>query len=170
MNAALQLRIDDRLPTPAMPWRQKIKTIVQEMGKMEQVECPLRHHFLPGLYIREIFMPAGSVVIGKIHRTRHFNIIQSGHVSLVDESGTTDLFGPCTFVSEAGVQKTLYIHTDCTWSCIHLTHNKDMESLEDELIEPDNYPVFDRTTERAAISHASSHNNFLEHKSWHGQQ
>jgi hypothetical protein len=138
-------------------WREKIAAIIGGLGEMPQVECPLKHYFAPGTYIREIFMPAGAVVVGKIHKTEHFNIIQRGAVSLIGADGTTQfLRGPVTFVSKAGVQKVLYIHEDTVWSTVHLTDERDLDRLEAQLIEPDSsYPQFDRTIERAAIAQAA---------------
>ncbi len=123
---------------------------------MPQVECPLKHYFAPGVYIREIFMPAGSVVIGKIHKTEHFNIIQTGSCTLISEDGTREILkSPHTFVSKAGIQKVLYIHEDMVWSTVHLTEERDLEKLEALLIEPNDYPVFDREPERLAIAAAA---------------
>ena len=141
---------------PDLNWREKVSYLVDEFAKLPQVECPLRHYFAPNVYIREIFMPSGAVVIGKIHKTEHFNIIQRGCVSLISENGDREvLHGPCTFVSKAGVQKVLYIHEDTVWSTIHITDERDLEKLEAQLIEPDKYPQFDRTAERLAIEQAA---------------
>lgn len=140
----------DSLPATA-EWRDKIALLMRTFGKLDQVDCPLKHHFAPGVYIREIFMPAGSIVIGKIHKTEHVNIIQRGRVRVFQEAGQMEL-GPCTFVSKAGVQKVLYILEDTVWSTVHVTDNRDLASLEAELIEPhDSYPLLDRTLERLQI-------------------
>jgi len=137
-------------------WKDKVHYLVKEMGALPQVDCPLKHYFAPGVYIREIFMPAGSIVIGKIHKTEHFNIIQKGCVTIVREDGTHEtLKGPLTFVSYAGVQKVLYIHEDTVWSTVHITQNRDLENLEAELIEPDDYPRVNRTLERLQIVKAA---------------
>ena len=137
-------------------WKEKISFLVNEMSAIPQVDCPLKHYFAPGIYVREIFMPAGSVVIGKIHKTEHFNIIQKGCVTLHNADGSKEILtGPLTFVSKPGVQKVLYIHEDTIWSTVHKTENKDIESLEAELIEPDDYPRFNRTLERIEILRAS---------------
>ena len=139
-----------------LTWKDKISVLVKGIGELPQEECPLKHYFAPHVYIREIFMPAGLVVIGKIHKTEHFNIIQKGKVSIVSEDETKVLEGPCTFISAAGVQKVLYIHEDTIWSTVHVTENRDLESLEAELIEPDeSYPILDRYAERIAIAKAS---------------
>ncbi len=137
-------------------WRSKVAVLIKEFGEHEQVDCPLKHFFAPGVYIREIFMPAGSIVIGKIHKTEHFNIILQGKVSIIHDDYRHEILqGPLTFVSKAGVQKVLYIHEDTTWSCVHLTDERDLEKLEAQLIEPADYPLFDRTTERLEIEEAA---------------
>lgn len=147
----------NELSIPDLPWKEKLAYLVERFGKEMQVECPLKHHFAPGVYLREIFMPAGAIVIGKIHKTEHFNIIQKGKVSLIGEGETCVLEGPCTFVSKAGIQKVLYIHEDTIWSTVHLTEERDLERLEAQLIEPDSsYPLLDRTAERLAIEKAAA--------------
>lgn len=137
-------------------WRQKISVMMRGLGTLPQVECPLKHNFLPGIYLREIFMPADTVVIGKIHKTRHFNILQKGKVLLISEHDKKILEGPITFVSEPGIQKLLYIYEDTFWSTVHLTNNTDLESLEAELIEADDsYPILDRLKEKLDIELAA---------------
>lgn len=144
-------------------WQDKIAALVEGFGQMPQVECPLKHYFAPGTYIREIFMPAGLVVIGKIHKTEHFNIIQKGCVSLFGADGSREVLrGPMTFVSKPGVQKVLYIHEDTVWSTVHITEERDLERLEAALIEPhSSYPKFDRTAEREAIAQAAASERLL---------
>ena len=135
-------------------WKEKVAFLVRGMGAMPQTEMPLKHYFAPHVYIREIFMPKGTIVIGKIHKTEHFNIVQTGSATLLNEDGTRKfLKAPCTFVSKGGVQKVLYIHEDMVWSTVHVTENRDMESLEAEIIEPDDsYPHLNRTLERLMIA------------------
>lgn len=95
------------------------KTLGEEMLALPQVECPLEHFFAPGIYIREIFMPAGTVVIGRIHKTEHFNIILEGRVRVIVDGEVHELKAPCTFVSKAGVSKVLNVLEDCRWQTIH---------------------------------------------------
>jgi hypothetical protein len=148
-------------------WNSKIKQAIQFMAGLEQTPMPLKHYFLPGVYIREIFMPAGTFVIGKKHKTQHFNIVLQGEVALIGEGGVKEVItAPHTFISNAGVQKALYIYRDCVWQTVHLTSERDMDALEAQLIEPDDYPVFDRTEERAAIAAAAKAEPLqLEHAS-----
>jgi hypothetical protein len=121
--------------------KQKLAYLVHEFKKIDQVDCPVTHRYAPGVYLREIFMPAGSIVIGKIHKTEHFNILLSGSCLLRHDDGTVErLESPRTFVSKAGVQKVLYILTDMTWQTVHVTDETDLEKLEELLIEPMQVP------------------------------
>ncbi len=106
------------------------------MSKFPQVECPVKHHFSPGLYMREIFMPAGTIVIGKVHKTEHFNIIMQGSCYIVHDDGSHEVISaPSVFVSQAGVQKVLVITEDMTWMTTHVTDETDIQKIEDMIIE-----------------------------------
>jgi hypothetical protein len=99
------------------------------------IECTTKHHFSDGVYVREITMPTGSVILGAEHTTTHFNIISKGACILLDlDEGTrTEIIAPCTFESKAGVRKLLYIVEECVWSTVHVTNETDVEKLEAEL-------------------------------------
>lgn len=119
--------------------RGDILALQAAMEPMPQVECPLKHHFAPGMYAREIFIPAGTVVVGKIHRHAHINIIQQGLVKVVTEFGEQVYAGPHTFVSQPGTKRALVTLTDTIWTTIHTNPNDhtDPELLEREIIAPD---------------------------------
>lgn len=106
----------------------------REILKMEQVVCPLVHKFAKGLYIREIFMPAGALIIGHEHKTEHFNIVLSGRARVMIEGKIEDIVAPCTFVSGPGVRKVLLILEDMRWATTHVTDETDISKLEDLLI------------------------------------
>lgn len=98
--------------------------------------CPLVHHFAPGLYAREILLPAGSVVVGKIHRHAHINTISRGRVTVATEFGTEELIGPCTFVSIPGTKRVVVAHEDTIWTTYHPTEETDLSVIEDQVIAP----------------------------------
>jgi hypothetical protein len=117
--------------------REYIAGIAREMAKCPQTECPVVHRFAPGVYLREIYMPAGTIVIGKIHKTEHFNILIKGACVIRHDDGRSEeLRAPMTFVSKAGVQKVLHILEDMIWQTVHVTPETDLVKLEAELIEP----------------------------------
>lgn len=114
--------------------------------KLSQVEgafkgdnelCPLKHSFAPGIYVREIRIPAGTWITGKIHKHSHPNFLMSGTVDVFTESnGTERLVGPMVMISPAGTKRALYAVTDLHWCTVHFnpSNTEDLKKLEDEII------------------------------------
>tara|TARA_R110002012_G_scaffold262505_1_gene444806 strand:+ start:3685 stop:4173 length:489 start_codon:yes stop_codon:yes gene_type:complete len=117
--------------------RESIAGLVAKMKELTQVECPVKHRFSGGLYLREILMPAGSIVIGKIHATEHFNIIISGECIVATTEGVKHIKAPYTFVSEPGIQKCVINLTDVIWQTTHVTDKTDVAEIEKDVIAED---------------------------------
>jgi hypothetical protein len=100
--------------------------------KQEQIDCPVTHEFAPGVYMRTIFMPKGTFVIGKSHKTEHFNIVHTGKCRLMMDGEVSLVEAPHMFVSKPGVKKILMILEDMNWSTVHPTDETDLEILEAE--------------------------------------
>jgi len=101
-------------------------------GTLPVAECPLKHHYANGLYAREIFIPAGSVVVGKIHRHEHLNLISRGRVYVVTEFGNQIYDAterPITFKSPAGTKRALFAETDVIWTTFHITDKTDVDEI-----------------------------------------
>jgi quercetin dioxygenase-like cupin family protein len=115
----------------------QIDGLVKEFLKEEQVECPVNHAFAPDIYVREIFMPAGTVVIGHKHLTEHFNVILKGKCRVIIGDVVQELTAPCTFVSAAGAQKIVNVLEDCIWQTIHSNtdNERDIDTLEDKYVD-----------------------------------
>ena len=115
---------------------------LQEWGaRFPQADMPVKHHFSEGTYTREIFMPAGTLVVGKEHSTRHTNIVCKGICTVWTVHGkhlydATD--HPISFESMAGVKKVLYMHTDVIWMTVHPNPNNEQcqDILEGMFIKP----------------------------------
>ena len=133
-------------------FRQDVLTVEQGIkdkvasGEAVPDDSPVKHYFSPVdenygccAYAREILLRKGSVVIGKIHRHQHLNIISKGKVTVFTEFGKKELEGPCTFVSEVGLKRAVYAHEDTIWTTIHLTAHageENLDKIEDEVIAP----------------------------------
>ena len=109
------------------------KTVVEGMEEIknflmnpttEQTELPLKHSFAPGVYAREMEIPAGTLLIGKIHKHRHHNFLMKGSIIVLTEANGVELLqAPLMIVSEEGTQRIGYAVTDTVWTTIH--ENKD---------------------------------------------
>lgn len=103
-------------------------------GNLVAQDCPVTHRFTKGCYLREISMPKGTRIIGKIHATEHFNILLTGSVTVITAEGYEHITAPYTFISKAGVQKVVIIHEDCVWQTVHVTDKTDLDEIEKEVI------------------------------------
>ncbi len=116
------------------------------MHQMDMIDIPVRHYFANGLYAREITIPAGTVAVGKIHRTQHINILSQGRVTMVTEQGPITVQAPFTWIVEPGKKAAAYAHEDTVWTsfCVNPSNEYDLETLEATLISPtylDELPV-----------------------------
>jgi hypothetical protein len=115
--------------------RAKLYRLQATAGEMPETECPLQHTFAPHVYVRTIFIPAGTFVVGKIHKHRHANVLSQGEVYVLTEGGGIEhLRGPLTMVSEPGTKRALVTLTDTTWTTIHVTDLTDLAQIEDFVI------------------------------------
>lgn len=101
-------------------------------------ELPLEHLFAPGVYVRKAFLAKGSVIIGKIHRHEHANIIARGCVDVFTEFDDKRHTAYTMFVSPVGVKRAIYAVEDTDWVCVHLnpTNETDLDKLEGINIAP----------------------------------
>lgn len=121
----------------------------QEIAQIEQTlsECPdayhgdtfpLFHSFADGCYVREIQIPAGALLTGKLHRHSHPNFLMQGKVVVITEEGGQEyLEAPCYMISPAGTKRVVYVIEDCSWVTVHVTDETDLEKLEEYIIAPD---------------------------------
>jgi len=106
--------------------------------------CPLKHTFSDGIYVREIFIPAGTYIVGKIHKHEHPNFLMSGTVDVVTEAGVERLVGPLSMISPAGTKRALRAITDLVWITVHHnpTNTQDGSKLE-KIVIADSYEEYD---------------------------
>ena len=97
---------------------------------------PLNHYHCKGTYAREIFIAKGTVMIGKIHRHEHINVISQGSCWVTTEAGTELLTAPLTFISLPHIKRAVYAVEDTVWTTVHPTDKTDLKELEDEIIAP----------------------------------
>jgi hypothetical protein len=132
--------------------RDKILELEKSVGEMEGAFfgdsdiCPLKHSFADGMYVREIFLPKGVLVVGKIHKHEHPNFILKGEVTVFTESGGCErIKAPCSMISPAGTKRAVFAKEDTVWVTIHNnpTNTQDLKELED-LIIAKNYSEYEK--------------------------
>lgn len=141
--------IQEAIPTPQVvpspeiarvtvgPYGQAVDALEVEMMKHPGVELPLVHRFTPGLYTREIHMPAGALIVSKIHRTEHQFIVSRGRLAVMTDLGEwEEIVAPYHGITRPGTRRVLYIIEDTVWTTFHATDKTDPESVERDIIEP----------------------------------
>jgi hypothetical protein len=132
----MDLALRSTLPAAQAEARASILDLQDCMLKQPQVDLPVLHHFANGVYGREMFIPAGVTVVGKIHRFSCVNIIAQGRVRVVTEFGQEEYSAPDVFVSIPGSKRAVYAIEDTTWVTCHPCETTDLEQIEENLIAP----------------------------------
>ena len=73
---------------------------------------PVKHSFADGCYIREIFNPAGELIVTAIHKKEHPFFLMQGEMSILTEDGIKHLKAPHHGITKPGTKRIIYTHTD----------------------------------------------------------
>lgn len=123
----------------AQEFGRDVERIEQFMLSEQQVECPVIHRYGPGVYIRELKIPAGTLAVGHHQNFEHTNIMLKGRVTMLhDDGSTTELVAPALFIGKPG-RKIGYIHEDMVWLNVYATTEQDVTKLEDMFITKSEY-------------------------------
>ena len=108
-----------------------------ESGDMQSAEINVVDYFAPGVYMRQMNAKAGTLVVSKMHRTEHMNILLTGSLTVATENGIELLTAPLVIKSMPGTKRIGYFHEDSSWITVHPTGETDLELIEQQVIVPD---------------------------------
>lgn len=117
--------------------REKIAALATALKGGPTIELEVRHHFSEGVYARELIIPKGTVLVGKIHKKENLNIVTKGLLHVVTEEGLKTMQAGDVVVSPRGVQRAGYALEDSVWITVHGTHETDLEKIEAEFVAQD---------------------------------
>lgn len=129
--------VGELAPLPNKPSLETIKQFERCLRNLPQLEIETTHHFADGLYGREILIPAGCTLTGKIHKGEHLNFLMQGDITVWTEDGMKRLQAPAVLVSRPGTKRVGYAHENTIWVTVHATRETSLEALENELIVPE---------------------------------
>ena len=123
------------LPKLDLVAREKVLTLEREIGKLPQFDCPLRHFFADGVYVREIFIPAGVALVGYIHMQSCVTTISKGAIAITEGNGSKVLRAPYTVECVPGTKKAGYALEDTVWCDAYANpdNERDITTLEARL-------------------------------------
>lgn len=97
----------------------ELEQLESHMLDLPQVECPVVHHFGPGIYIREVTLPAGTFAVGHAQRYDHLNIMLAGSVAVLGDDGEVKVLrAPMIFVGQPGRKVGAVLET-CIWQNVY---------------------------------------------------
>jgi quercetin dioxygenase-like cupin family protein len=131
------------LDLPSHVTREQVERLQAEMVTMPQAELVTEHKFSPGMYMRKLFRPAGTLIVGKVHKEPHFFLCAKGEIIAWTESGMKRLQAGDVIESKPGTKRVTLAVTDAIGITIHRTDKTDLDEIEAELIEPDLTALFD---------------------------
>jgi quercetin dioxygenase-like cupin family protein len=137
MNAIVE-QLSNKIPN-----KEQIGRLQEEVSKLQQIEPSTEHYFANGMYCRKMFMPAGMLVVGKLHKQDHFFICTKGEIVAWTENGMKNLCAGDIIESKLGTKRVIYAITDSIITNVHKTDKIDLNEIETELIEPDETALFD---------------------------
>lgn len=120
---------------PELTPDQKVEALESHMLGLPQVDCPVVHHFGPGIYIREVRVPKGALSLGHVQKKEHLNIMLQGAVAMPSESGGLKILrAPLIFTGQPG-RKFGYVLEDMVWQNVYATDETDIDRLEEMFLD-----------------------------------
>jgi len=123
--------------------KEQIERLQSQMLAMPQAELMTEHSFSPGMYLRKVFRPAGTLIVGKVHKEPHFFLCAKGEIIAWTEGGMKHLYAGDVLESKPGTKRVTLAVTDAIGITIHRTDKTNLDEIETELIEPDTAALFD---------------------------
>ena len=125
-------------PLHVRAWIMAVTNKLLALPQGDHLEMEVKHTIDNGMYMRELFIPKGSFLVGKIHKVPCLNIVSKGDISVITETGSARVQAGYTVASPAGIQKMGYAHEDTVFINVFRTDETDLEKIE-QLIAFDSY-------------------------------
>ena len=100
---------------------------------LEQVECPISHYQIEGVYCRSMFIPAGTVITGAIHNKENISILAQGTIRITNGTESKLISAPYIMVDQPGIKRLGASETDVTFINIWRTNTTDLDEIEKEI-------------------------------------
>lgn len=80
---------------------------------------PLTHSFSDGVYVREMSMLEGGIVIGKIHNRSHTWFLMKGKLKIANEDGVVTYSAPTYVNANSGAKRVIIALEDSVFVNVH---------------------------------------------------
>lgn len=112
---------------------EKIEAMEGFMMECPQVEIPAVGKFINGMYVREIVIPKGTLLTGRVHKYAYLDIMLAGDITVATRDGVRRMQGYCCMEGVPGRKRAGYAHEDTRWLTVHRTDQEDPATILDHL-------------------------------------
>ena len=133
-----------------IPSREQIENLQREIAALpkDQLQAAsdamqTEHYFHGGMYARKLSRPAGTLIVGKVHKQDHYFLCAKGEIIAWTEGGMKHLYAGDIVQSKPGTKRVTLAATDAIGITFHVTDKTDLDEIEKDLIEPDELALFD---------------------------
>lgn len=117
--------------------RSSILDLEQAMlDQPDNIDLPVVHHFANNVYGREMFIPAGVTLVGKIHRNACISVVAQGKIRVATEFGYDVYQAPDVWVSIPGSKRAIHADEDSVLITFHPCEDADLQKIEEQIIAP----------------------------------
>ena len=102
---------------------------------MIDIDLRIKHHFSPGLYAKEMHLPAQHFATSHKHEYDHISHLAAGRVVVRANGVEQEYTAPAFIMIRAHVEHEITAIEDATWFCIHETDETDLSNIDEVLIE-----------------------------------
>ena len=133
----------EALQEEKVPTLNQIHALQDLVGSVEQTLNDAVHRFAEGMYIRELTINAGDVVVGKMHKHQHPAMLIKGSATVWTDKDVVRISAPFVWISEPGVKRVVMAHDECVFVTVHLNsdNGQDMEVIEHHHIVPEHLEI-----------------------------
>ena len=100
----------------------RLERALVNLDKYYPEELPTVHRFTPGMYIREIHVPAGTIFTSVTHKTQHPFVLSKGICDICNEVGEVNRYAaPHTGITQPETRRVFLVHRDIVFTTFHVT-------------------------------------------------
>lgn len=134
-------------PTPTAPSTEQqmayLEAIQEDMARYEQAVIPVKHILLPGLYARQIEIPADCRLIGKVQVSPHLNFVLEGDITFMVDGVVRRVGAGWSGAIDGGTKKIGYAHARTVWMTVHPNPDNETDTaVLEQRIAADSYAIY----------------------------
>jgi quercetin dioxygenase-like cupin family protein len=124
--------------------RESVEALQSAMMQLPQAPGMTTDHFFGGgMYCRRIAIPAGSIIVSKVHSTEHMFIGCVGELMVAGQGVNYTLRPGDVIISPVGTKRVVVAVTDVVVMTVHKTDKTSVDNLEEELMFDDGRSMYD---------------------------